>query len=201
VGQDDDVGVEAREMIAMPKKSGRSNRRAGSPLNAGRPFERTSCAPRSLSAAVAYRRRHVENEHLLNWLSTKITCLVLAMSVASCAANHPVVPTDQSSARQGTYEVLTNAINREDWNGLRGLAKDGMRADDHIRNWEKNPVRVGKLISVEKTSKYDLEGKPCTTYSFALGFKDGRQNPHWLQVLVQDEGGQSAILDFWEFGW
>ena len=131
----------------------------------------------------------------------KITCFVLAIFVTACAANHPVVPKHQTSARQGTFEVVTNAINREDWNVLRGLAREEMRANDYIRNWEKNPVRVGKLIRVEKNSKYYFDGKPCTTYSFALEFKDGTRHVHSLQVLVQEKDRQPTILDFWEFGW
>jgi hypothetical protein len=97
------------------------------------------------------------------------------------------------------YETVTNAINREDWKFLLGLTSEGMGANHYIEYWKKNPVRVGKLISVEKD--FSFSDKRCTRYSFALSFKDGRPHPHWLQVIVGPEGGQSAIMDFWEFGW
>ena len=41
-------------MILPPNKSVETNRRPASPLDAGRQFERASCAPPSLSAAVAH---------------------------------------------------------------------------------------------------------------------------------------------------
>jgi hypothetical protein len=107
---------------------------------------------------------------------------------------------------EGAHEVVTNAINRADWDVLRRLAKSGMIANGSIRSWENYehtgyPVRVGKLISVEKESQYDLDGKPCTKYSFELESKDGTPSPHQLQVLIREEGGKSTLLDFWNFGW
>jgi hypothetical protein len=97
------------------------------------------------------------------------------------------------------YEAVTNAINREDWDFLRGLARKGMRANSYIEYWEKYPVRVGKLINVE--TDFSLNGKQCTMYSFELSLRDGKAYPHWLQVIVGREGGQTAIVDFWEYGW
>lgn len=41
-------------MTKAPNKSVETNRRPASPFNAGCIFERTSCAPPSLSAAVAH---------------------------------------------------------------------------------------------------------------------------------------------------
>jgi len=104
-----------------------------------------------------------------------------------------------ASIPKATFDGVTNAINREDWKILRGLVKDRMNADVSIGKWERNPVRVGKLMSVENDFK--LNGERCTKYSFALEYKDGGLHPHWLQVLVREEIGQSTILDFGEFGW
>ncbi|MDB6024404.1 MAG: hypothetical protein JWM68_627 [Verrucomicrobiales bacterium] len=75
-----------------------------------------------------------------------------------------------------------------------------MRANDYIQAWEKNPVRVGKLISVDKDSYY-LDGKPCVTYSFAWEPQDGTSSVHQFQILIREENGKSTILDFWNFGW
>ncbi|MEY2466973.1 MAG: hypothetical protein QOD03_1494 [Verrucomicrobiota bacterium] len=77
----------------------------------------------------------------------------------------------------------------------------GMRANEYIQKWEKYPVRVGKLIRVEKDSKYYLDGKPCAIYSFGLKSKDGISSGHELQVLIREENGKFTILDFWNFGW
>jgi hypothetical protein len=40
--------------VESPNKIGRANRRPASPVYAGRQFARASCAPPSLSAAVAH---------------------------------------------------------------------------------------------------------------------------------------------------
>jgi hypothetical protein len=106
-----------------------------------------------------------------------------------------------SIASRNPYEAVTTAINHEDWVALQRLAKPGMRANDYIPKWEKNPVRVGKLIRVEKDAKYYLDGKPCTIYSFDWESKDGTPSLHQLQILVREEDGKSIILDFWNFGW
>ena len=106
-----------------------------------------------------------------------------------------------ASIQSSPYEAVTAAINKEDWVALQRLAKPGMRANDYIPKWEKNPVRVGKLVRVEKDSKYYLDGKPCTIYSFNWETKDGTSSLHQLQVLVREENGKPTILDFWNFGW
>lgn len=121
-------------------------------------------------------------------------CILLAWPVAKT----PIL--------QGNYEMVTNAFNRADWGALRRLAKPGMKANEYIKLWESyeragHPVRVGKLLSVEKNSQYYLDGKPCTTYSFELESKDGTPSVHRLQVVVREKGGKSTILDFWNFGW
>lgn len=112
---------------------------------------------------------------------------------------------DQARVHQPAYEAVTNAINREDWDALRALAKPGMMANEFIRTLENyahtgHAVRVGKLLRSDKNYKY-LDGKLCTMYSFALESKDGEPSPHQLQVLVREVGGESTILDFWNFGW
>jgi hypothetical protein len=142
----------------------------------------------------------------LKLLPVTIPCLVLAALLVSCAANHPAVSESQASVQQATYGVVTNAISRGDWDALRKLTKPGMRANDYINMWEisertSHPVRVGKLLNVEKSSSYYLDGKPYTTFSFALEDKDGSPNPHLLQILIRDESGRARILDFWNFGW
>lgn len=122
-----------------------------------------------------------------------ILCLALVLSgvLVGCS----------SISRKNPCETVTTAINREDWVTLRRLAKPGMVANDYIPKWEKHPVRVGKLIRIEKDSQYHLDGKPCTIYSFEWESKDGTPNPHWLQILVREEGRKPALLDFWNFGW
>jgi hypothetical protein len=40
---------------------------------------------------------------------------------------------DQAPVRQRAYEAVTNAINREDWDALRALARPGMMANEFIR--------------------------------------------------------------------
>ncbi len=122
-----------------------------------------------------------------------LICLALVFSSALLGCS--------SISRNDPCEAVTTAINKEDWVALRRLAKPGMVANDYIPKWEKNPVRVGKLIRIEKDSQYHLDGKPCTTYSFDWESKDGTPSVHQLQVLVREEGGKSAILDFWNFGW
>lgn len=124
--------------------------------------------------------------------------LILSGGLLGCSttARH-----SSAIADQAPYEVVTAAINHEDWVALRRLAKPGMRANDYIPKWEKNPVRVGKLVRVERDAKYDLDGKPCTIYSFDWESKDGTRGVHQLQVLVREENGKSTILDFWNFGW
>jgi len=124
-----------------------------------------------------------------------LRCLALVLSAIFCGCASANRPKDKTAA----YATVTNAINREDWKFLRRLTGEGMTGNHYIENWEKNPVRVGKLMQVE--NDYNFKGKPCTMYSFALSFRDGRPHPHWLQIIVGPEGGQSAIMDFWEFGW
>jgi len=133
--------------------------------------------------------------------SKLILCLALVLSGGwfGCSTTKP----NQfvASIQPSPYEAVTAAINKQDWVALQRLAKPGMKANDYIPKWEKNPVRVGKLISVEKDSKYYLDGKPCTIYSFNWETKDGTPSLHQLQVLVREEDGKSTILDFWNFGW
>jgi hypothetical protein len=127
-----------------------------------------------------------------------ILCLALVLSggLSGCS----------SVASRNPYEAVTTAINNEDWIALHQLTKPGMRANEYAAMLENSakaghPLRVGKLISVEKNSKYYLDGKPCTTYSFAWETKDGTASVGELQVLVRSENGKSTILDFWNFGW
>lgn len=97
---------------------------------------------------------------------------------------------------------VIDAINREIWAALRKLAKPGMRANEYIKLWENSakighPVRVGKLINVERDSRY-LDDKPCTLYSFALENRDGTLNPHWLQISVREEEKKPVLAGFSE---
>jgi hypothetical protein len=105
----------------------------------------------------------------------KISCFVLAFSAVSCTANHRVAVEGETSDHKAVYELVTKAINREDWESLRGLAKRGMRGKTTMDSWRRFPVRVGKLMRVD--DDFQLEGKQCTMYSFALQYKDGRQPP------------------------
>ena len=99
--------------------------------------------------------------------------------------------------------MVTDAIDRKDWDALRRLAKPGTRAIQSVRMWE-NSERVGhslhvaKLLRVENHSKYYLDGEPCIIYSFELQSEDGRPGVHQLQVAVRDEAGKSTQL--WIFG-
>jgi|GEM_PF-6640008 hypothetical protein len=137
---------------------------------------------------------------MMSGLRTSLACFALAIFAMSCASDK-ALPGKETSARQSAYAVVTNAINREDWNGLRRLATAGRKAkaSEYIGYWEKNPIRVGKLVSVDEN--FELNGVPCTKYSFALEYKDGRPHPHWLQVMVHEQDGRSVLEDFWEFGW
>jgi hypothetical protein len=79
-----------------------------------------------------------------------------------------------------------------------------MRANEWITMWENSKrsghgVRVGTLVNVERDAEYN--GKRCTKYSFAFENEDGTANPHWLQILVQEDAGKSELLEFWNFGW
>jgi hypothetical protein len=76
-----------------------------------------------------------------------------------------------------------------------------MGANEEIKLLKKNPGRVGKLVLVEKNVMVMPDGKPCTRYSFEQENKDGTLRPHWLQILVRQEGGRSKFLDFNHFGW
>jgi hypothetical protein len=126
------------------------------------------------------------------------------MLAVSCSPNRSVASKSLTSDDRGSYDVVTNAIDRGDWYALRRLAKPGMRANEYIMMWE-NParaghaVRVGKQTSVEKDA--ELNGQRCTKYSFALETTDGTASVHVLQILVREEDGQPEILDFWNFGW
>jgi hypothetical protein len=128
---------------------------------------------------------------ILTWLTPEETRWVTV----------PFAFNDVSAPSPMPYEKVTAAIDREDWDALRALTKPGMKANDYIRKWEHNPFRVGKLISVEKKPEFFLDGKPCTSYSFRLDFKNGSKNVHWLEILVREEGCEYQILDFLESGW
>jgi hypothetical protein len=172
---------------------------------AGR-FAQTQIGRRWQLTPVADLMRYLKSANPLKSLPVKIPCLVLAMLLVSCAANHPVVSQTPTSVQQAAYVVVTNAISRGDWDVLRKLTTPGMRANEYVTMWENSerinhPVRVGKLLSVGKSSSYYLDGKPCTTFSFALEDKDGSPNPHLLQILMREKHGRAEILDFWNFGW
>ena len=140
----------------------------------------------------------------MNRLILRMLWLLAALLAVSCSSNRSVTSKSLTSDDRSSYDVVTNAIDRGDWDTLRRLAKLGMRANEYITMWENSErsghaVRVGKQISVERDA--ELNGKRRTKYSFALENKDGTFNPHRLQVLVREQRGQSEILDFWNFGW
>ena len=127
-----------------------------------------------------------------------ILCLALVLSGGLFGCS--------SVANRNPYEAVTTAINKEDWLALHQLTKPGMRANEYATMFENaaktgHPMRVGKLISVEKNSKYYLDGKPCTTYSFAWETTGGTASVGELQVLTRKDGEKTTILDFWNFGW
>ena len=123
----------------------------------------------------------------------------IRVSLLTVALYAPGCTKQDTPAHGAAYEVVTNAVNGEDWKALRELAKDGMRANEYIGKWEQEPVRIGKSPLVK--TDYKLNGQPCTKYSFELQFKNGRPNPHLFEVVVQEDNGVPNILDFWEFGW
>jgi len=110
-----------------------------------------------------------------------------------------------------TCVIVTNAINHEDWAALRKLTKPGMLANNYGKSFEaeinqpnSNPKMhveyiVGKFLMVQ--SKLGVDGKTNNVYSFQLENKNGTVNPHWLQITVREEHGQSDLVDFWNFGW
>lgn len=130
--------------------------------------------------------------------------LFAVILTVSCSSNRTIAPKSLPLDHSNPCAVVTNAIDNGDWDTLRSLAKPGTRANDCITMWENSQrlghaLRVGRLIRVERD--VELNGKPCTKYSFVLESKDGAISPHELQILVRDQAGQSEILDFWNFGW
>jgi len=95
--------------------------------------------------------------------------------------------------------MVVNAINAQNWNFLRKITTEEMTGASYIGNWEKHPVRIGKLIKVENDIQW--KGVTCTPYSFAMEYADGKPHPHWLQILIHEEGDRLTIVNFWEFGW
>jgi len=126
-----------------------------------------------------------------------ILCLALVLSGGLFGCS--------SIGGQTPYSEVTNAINDADWSALRKLTTPEMTANRYISLWESearsnNPIHVAKLVRVEN-SQYNVDGQPCMVYSFALEYKNGKPNPHLLQVLTRKKTGRDEILDFWEFGW
>jgi hypothetical protein len=127
-----------------------------------------------------------------------ILCLALALSCGLLGCS--------TVTHQDICKKVTTAINKEDWAALRKLVKPEMKANGFITMWENyaktgHAVRVGKFVSEEKNSTIYLDGEPCAKYSYILENKDGTPNPHWLQIMVREDGGKTVLLDFWNFGW
>ena len=140
----------------------------------------------------------------MNRLILIMPWLLAGMLPGSCASKRSVASKSSTSDLRGSYEFVTNAIDRGDWGALRALTKPGMRANDSITMWDNSQrtgraVRVGKQIRVETNA--ELNGKRCTKYSFGLDTTEGTASIHLLQLLVREENGQPEILDFWNFGW
>jgi hypothetical protein len=95
--------------------------------------------------------------------------------------------------------MVVNAINAQNWSFLRKIITKEMTAAGYIEGWEKHPVHIGKLIGVENDIQW--EGVSCTKYSFKMEYADGKPHPHWLQILIHEDGERVTILNFWEFGW
>src|ERR1041385_2181895 len=132
---------------------------------------------RSAPSKKRYRPRMSRLIFIMPWL-------LAAMLEVSCASKRSAASKSSTSDQRSSYEVVTNAIDRGDWDALRRLVKPGMRANENITMWENSQrtghaVRVGKQISVERDA--ELNGKRCTKYSFALENKDGTISPHWLR--------------------
>jgi hypothetical protein len=130
--------------------------------------------------------------------------MFVALLTVSCVSEHSSSSTGSPAGQSTACAVITNMVNRGDWDSLRKLAKPGTRAGDSIAAWENyrrsgHTVRVGKLVSVDKDAQ--LNGERCTKYSFALENEDGTASPHELQILVREQAGKSDLLDFWNFGW
>lgn len=140
----------------------------------------------------------------MRYLSHVKTLLLIAMVTGSCLCCRVDASKTRALGGHKYCQVITNAINRGDWTSLRRLAKPGMRANEYIAMWENSKqsghaVYVGKLVSVD--TEAELNGKRCTKYSFALENQAGRPSPHELQIWVQEEGEESQLLDFANFGW
>jgi len=129
---------------------------------------------------------------------TGIACLVLMLFTMFCAASDPSVPAQKASHKM-LCDMVVNAINAQNWNFLRKITTEEMTGASYIGNWEKHPVRIGKLIKVENDIQW--KGVTCTPYSFAMEYVDGKPHPHWLQILIHEDGERLTIVNFWEFGW
>jgi len=129
---------------------------------------------------------------------TGIACLVLMLFTMFCAASDPSVPAQKASHKM-LCDMVVNAINAQNWNFLRKITTEEMTGASYIGNWEKHPVRIGKLIKVENDIQW--KGVTCTPYSFAMEYADGKPHPHWLQILIHEDGDRLTIQNFWEFGW
>ncbi len=97
------------------------------------------------------------------------------------------------------YEKVVNAINVHNWDFLRKMVPDEKLANNYIEDWVKHPVHIGKLLQVENDVQW--QGMSCAKYSFAMEYADGKSHPHWLQILIHEDGEKLTIPDFWEFGW
>jgi hypothetical protein len=140
----------------------------------------------------------------MNSFLSSIACIIVALLTASCMSQHSTVSKRSTAGSPPCVNVITNAVNRGDWDTLRKLAKPGMRANDYITMWENSQrsghaVHVGKLKPVDRDAQFN--GERCTKYSFTLENEDGTAGPHQLQILVQEQGRESQLLDFWNFGW
>lgn len=105
----------------------------------------------------------------------------------------------QVSPYLSALDLVTKAINREDWVSLNNLISQEMLANRYIDAWKANPIRVGEMQSVQYA--VELNGKSCAKYSYQLKFKDGRPHPHFLIVLACRVNSLAEVLDFYEFGW
>jgi hypothetical protein len=139
----------------------------------------------------------------MNLYQTTVVLFILLLMESSCAYNQHG-RWSSNLPPPSSVDSVTSAINNGNWNILRKLAAQGIKAEHFVKKWENSaesgrPIHVGDFVSVENINLPD--GRPCTMYTYKLMDKDGSQSGHGLQVIVEQVNGKSAIVDFWELGW
>jgi len=137
-----------------------------------------------------------------NWIYRRFTIQKRPPSLSGTVA--------RAESAESLCEFITMALNQQDWDTLREVARPGMRANDYITAWEAaakagRPVRVGKWL---RSEPYLPANDQLIAHSFEWESKEGSFDPHVFQVVLREEkpgplGKESFFLleDFWNFGW